>query len=66
MSHDTRYIESLPLEVQVKHGNGTHVSILRLLRSGLTVAQVERYLESEVYEHYLQLKQGYVQLWEQV
>ncbi|CAI8019297.1 hypothetical protein GBAR_LOCUS11612 [Geodia barretti] len=31
-------------------GNGSHISLLRLLQSGLTVAQVERYIEHEIRE----------------
>ena len=47
-------------------GNGTHISLLRLLRSGLTVAQVERYIDDEVRQHYLMLKSRYIELWDKV
>ena len=33
--------------------NGSHISLLPLLKSGLTVAQVEQYAKDEVWEHYL-------------
>ena len=72
MSHDTTYVDSLPSEEQVRKefdaskGNGSHISLLRLLRSGLTVAQVERYIEDEVREHYLMLKSKYIELWDKV
>lgn len=66
------YMDTLPSEEQVKReflsakGNGSHISLLRLLRSGLTVAQVERYVEDEVREHYLMLKSKYIELWDKV
>ena len=47
MTHDTKYVDTLPLSEQVKRkfvtakGNGSHISLLRLLRSGMTVAQVQ-------------------------
>ncbi|CAI8022077.1 hypothetical protein GBAR_LOCUS12992, partial [Geodia barretti] len=72
MTHDTNYVDALPSEEQVKRefvtvkGNGSHISLLRLLRSGLTVAQVERYVEDEVWEHYLLLKAKYIELWDKV
>ena len=72
MTHDTSYVDTLPSEDQVKRefvtakGNGSHISLLRLLRSGLTVAQVERYIEDEVHEHYLLLKSKYIELWDKV
>ena len=72
MTHDTNYVDTLPSEEQVKRefvtakGNGSHISLLRLLRSGLTVAQVERYVEDEVWEHYLLLKAKYIELWDKV
>ena len=47
-------------------GNGSHISLLRLLRTGLTVAQVERYLEDEVQKHYLKMKDKYIELWDKV
>ena len=57
MTHDTNYVDTLPSEKQKREfvttkGNGSHISLLRLLRSGLTVAQVERYVEDEVREHW--------------
>ena len=42
MTHDTIYVDTLPSEEQVKRefvttkGNGSHISLLRMLRSGLT------------------------------
>jgi len=62
MTHDPSYVDTLTSEEQIKRGfvtskgNGSHISLLRLLRSGLTIAQVERYVEDEVRQHYLQLK----------
>ena len=72
MTHDVSYVDTLPSKKQIKRefvtakGNGSHISLLRLLRSGLTVAQVERYVEDEVREHYLQMKAEYVELWDKV
>ena len=71
-THNTKYVDTLPSEQQIKRefvsakGNGSHISLLRLLRSGLTVAQVERYIEDEVREHYLQMKANYIELWDKV
>ena len=39
---------------------------LLVYRSGLTVAQVQRYVENEVREHYLMLKSKYIKLWDKV
>ena len=72
MTHDTKYVDTLPSSEQVQRefvtakGNGSHVSLLRLLRSGMTVAQVQRYIEDEVREHYLKLKANYIDLWDKV
>jgi hypothetical protein len=72
MTHDTNYVDTLPSEEQQKRefvttkGNGSHISLLRLIRSGLTVAQVERYVKDEVWEHYLLLKSKYIELWDKV
>ena len=72
MTHDSSYVATLPTSDQLKRdfvsgkGNGCHISLLRLLRSGLTVVQVERYVEDEVREHYLQMKGKYVELWDKV
>ena len=72
MTHDTSYVYTLPSEDQIRRdfvtakGNGSHISLLRLLRSGLTVAQVERYIGDEVLEHYLQLKSKFLELWDKV
>lgn len=72
MTHDTNYVDTLPSEEQVKRGfvaakgNGSHISQLRLLQSGLTVAQVERYIEDEIQEHYLLMKAKFVDLWDKV
>ena len=72
MTHDTTYVDTLPSEEQVKRefvsgkGYGSHISLLRLLRSGLTVAQVERYVEDEVRQHYLRIKSQYIELWDKV
>ena len=47
MTHDPSYVKTLPSEQQLKKEcvtgkrNGTHISIIRLLRSGLMVTQVE-------------------------
>lgn len=68
MTHDTAYVDTLPSSEQLKRefvtgkGNGSHISLLRLLRSGLTVAQVERYVEDEVQEQYLQMKAKFIDL----
>ena len=72
MSHDPSYISSLPSGDQLKRdfvatkGNATHISLIQMLRSGLTVAQVERCVEGQVREHYLQLKSQYIELWDKV
>ena len=72
MTHDTSYVETLPTAEQIKRefvtakGNGSYASLLRLLRSGLTVAQVQRVIEDEVREHYLMLKSKYIELWDKV
>ena len=72
MTHDPSYVDTLPSDQQIKRefvsskGNGSHISLLRLLRSGLTVAQVERYIEDEVRQHYLMLKSKYIELWDKV
>ena len=72
MTHDPLYIKSLPSEQQVKQdfvggkGNATHMSLIRLLRSGSTVSQLERYIEDTVREHYLRLKSEYQELWDKV
>ena len=72
MTHDTSYVETLPTAEQIKRefvtakGNGSHASLLHLLRSGLTVAQVQRVIEDEVREHYLMLKSKYIELWDKV
>ena len=72
MTHDTNYVDTLPSAEQVKRefvtakGNGSHISLLRMLRSGLTVAQVERYIDDEVKQHYLKLKANYIELWDKV
>ena len=72
MSHDPTYVETLPSGDQLKRefvatkGYGTHMTIIRLLRSGVTVAQVERYMEGQVREHYLKLKTEYLQSWDKV
>lgn len=72
MSHDPTYVQTLPSGEQMKRefvstkGNGTHLSLIRMLRSGMTVAQVERYVEGEIREHYLVLKARYIDLWDKV
>ena len=72
MTHDTKYVDTLPSAEQIKKefvtakGNGSHTSLLRLLRSGMTVAQLERYIEDEVRECYLQMKAKYIDLWDKV
>ena len=47
-------------------GYGTHIVIVQLLRSGMTVAQVERFMEDQVREHYLMQKSKYIELWDKV
>ena len=72
MTHDPSYVDILPTADQVKRefvagkGNGSHLSLLCLLRSGLTMAQVERYVHEEVCDHYLKLKANYIELWDKV
>ena len=72
MTHDTKYVDTLPSAKQIKgefimaKGNGSHISLLCLLRSGMTVAQVQRYIKDEVREHYLQMKANYIDLWDKV
>ena len=69
MTHDPKYVSSLPSfkrDFVTAKGNGTHMSLVRLLRSGMTVAQVERFVEEEVQEHYLRLKSEYIALWDKV
>ena len=50
MTHSHSYIATLPSEQQVRcelvsgKGNSSHISLLCLLRSGLPVAQVQRYV----------------------
>ena len=68
MSHDSNYINTLTISEQIKcefvsgKGYATHVSIIRMLRSGMTVTQVQRYIESELREHYLAMKAQYTEL----
>ena len=72
MTHDSLYVETLPSQIQIQKefvsgkGHGTHLSLIRLLRSGLTVAQVERYVTDEVRQHYLMMKSKFVDLWDKV
>ena len=72
MSYDPNYVDTLPSDEQIKKefvtgkGYGSHISLLRLLRSGLTVAQVKRYMEDEVRQHYLMLKSKFIELWDKV
>ena len=72
MMHDSSYTDSLPLEEQIKQefvtgkGNGSHISLLRLLRSGLAVVQVQRYSEDEVRQHFHFLKSEFLDLWDKV
>ena len=71
MSHDPMYVETLPSGEQLRRefvatkGYGTHIAIVQLLRSGMTVAQVERFMEDQVREHYLMQKFKYIELWGQ-
>ena len=58
--------EQVKQEFVTAKGNGSHISLQQLLRSGLTVGQVERYIEDEVWEHYLQMKAKYIELWDKV
>lgn len=72
MSHDPAYVQSLPTSEQLKRefvatkGNGTDMSLIRLLRSGMTVAQVERFAQSEIWAEYLRRKANYVEEWDKV
>ena len=72
MTHDTKDVDTLPSAEQIKRefvtakGNGSHTSLLRLLRLGMTVAQVERHTEDEVRERYLQMKAKYIDQWDKV
>ena len=72
MMHNLSYVDTLPSDQQIKRefvsskGNGSHITLLRLLWSGLTVAQVERYIADEVQQHYLMLKSNYIELWDKV
>lgn len=66
------YVQSLPTGEQLKRefvatkGNGTHISLIRLLRSGMTVAQMERFAQSEIWAEYLRRKAKYVEEWDKV
>lgn len=68
MTHGTKYVDTLPSAEQIKSlsGNGSHISLLRLLHSGMTVAQEERYIKVEVWERYIQMKAKYINLWDKV
>ncbi len=72
MTHNSPYVSTLPSQDQVKRefvcgkGNACHISLIRMLRSGLTVAQVMRYVEDEIQEKYLQLKPLFIELWDKV
>ena len=72
MMHDTSYTDSLPSEEQIKQefmtgkGNGSHISLLLLLRSGLTVVQVQHYIEDKVRQHYYFLKSEFLDLRDKV
>ena len=65
MTHDPAYVDTFPSEKQLKRefvtgkGNATHVSLIRLLRSGMTMSQIECYIEDEIREHYLRLKSSF-------
>lgn len=51
MTHDPTYIDTLPLSAQLQRefvstkGNRTHISLIEMMRSGLSVSQVERCVE---------------------
>ncbi len=72
LTHDPKYVSTLPMSVQLQQtcistkGNGTDLSLIRMLRSGLTVAQVERLVQEEVTQHCLHLKSEYIALWDKV
>ncbi len=72
LTHDPKYVRTLPMSVQLQQtcistkGNGTDLSLIRMLRSGVTVAQVERLVQEEVTQHYLHLKSEYITLWDKV
>lgn len=69
MSHDQAYVETLPSGEQLRKdfvstkGNGTHMSLIRMLRAGMTVG---RYAEGQIREQYLLLKSQYIELWDKV
>ena len=72
MSYDSAYLETLPTAIQVQctfvtgKGNASDIGIIRLLRSGMSVAHLERYAEAAIREQYLQLKATYLELWDKV
>ena len=57
MTHNPIYVDTLPSELQIKREfvsgkkHATQISLIRLLRSGLTVAQVERIAGDEIKEN---------------
>ena len=73
MTYDEKYEASLPSAVQLerqfitsKGAYATDMSIIRLLRSGSSVAQVERFVEAEIRQHYFALKADYIATWDKV
>ena len=62
MMHDPSYVDTLRSDQQINRefisskGNRNDTSLLRLLRLGLTVDQVERYIKDEVRQHFFMLK----------
>ncbi len=72
ITHDPVYMDSLPSGLQIKREfvsgkkNATHISLIRLLRSGLTVAQMERITGDGIRQEYLRLKSEYLELWDKV
>ncbi len=55
LTHDPKYVSTLPMSVQLQQtcistkGNGTDLSLIRMLRSGVTVAQVERLVQEKLH-----------------
>ena len=72
MTLDSSYVDTLSSGDQVKKefvcgkGHATHISIIRLLRSGMTVSQLERLLDDEVRERYLRMKSDFIEQWDKV
>ena len=72
MTHDPTIVDTLPSGDQVKKelvANkrlATHVSLIWMQGSGMTVSQVECYIKDEVRQHYLRLKSEFLKLLDKV